>query len=134
MIVLALLLALSIHGCGDSGSVDGGGDGNTADTTSTESGGDTGIVGNPTDAGTTTVDDGGSTGSSGEWGAPIETNAWGLLFEFEARTQGSSENELWFGDGALGAPDHALQSPHDLFVSTHHPHRLGLGALGDAGQ
>ena len=44
---------------------------------------------------------------AGPWQAPVESNNWGLLFEFEARTQGASENELWFGDGALGSDESA---------------------------
>ena len=43
--------------------------------------------------------------NAGPWESPIETNDWGLLFEFEARTQGASDNELWFGDGILGSGD-----------------------------
>ena len=45
------------------------------------------------------------TGVPSQWEAPVETNTWGVLFEFESRMQGASENELWFGDGVLGSGD-----------------------------
>ena len=103
-IVLGLLLAVTSLGCGDdqgdptgdtaTGAADATGTGSAADATTAAGVGD--AIADP-------EDNTSSTGVESQWAAPVETNAWGLLFEFEDRTQGASENELWFGDGALGA-------------------------------
>ncbi|MGB0588672.1 MAG: hypothetical protein ACPGU1_03235 [Myxococcota bacterium] len=103
-IVLALSLAVASLGCGDDqGEAPGDAATGAAVASVTGSGADGSTSTDGADATSNPAEETSSTGVESQWEAPVETNAWGLLFEFEARTQGSSENELWFGDGALGA-------------------------------
>lgn len=74
---------------------------NTHDTTGGT--GDT-VAGDGTSGldGTTSPDSGWTSTVPAQWQVPAETNAWGVLFEFESRIQTVTENELWLGDGSLG--------------------------------
>ena len=93
------LVACLTLGCSGGGGSTGGGGGGGGEADSTVVNGDTTVI---PDSTTPTDTGGGTTGVPEQWQAPVETNAWGLLFEFEDRTGATEENELWFSDGAIG--------------------------------